>query len=191
IVVKPLPVPNKVPIADAGKDIQITLPENSATLEGGQSYDPDGTIISYHWEQIGGPSNATLLSSDSVNCPVSDLQAGTYGFKLIVTDNKGASATSTTSIFVNPPKDSTETTFTVYPNPVHDQLHVNINKSITALILFRIVDMNGRIIKIYNYGSLPQHINKVLDVSNLGSGIYLLQLIEDNQLRDTKKIIKY
>ena len=46
---------NISPTANAGGDQTITLPTNTVTLSGSGT-DPDGTISSYSWTKISGPS---------------------------------------------------------------------------------------------------------------------------------------
>ncbi|RLJ62602.1 putative secreted protein (Por secretion system target) [Lacinutrix venerupis] len=71
----------------------------------------------------------------------------------------------------------------VYPNPVQNQLIIEIEGNTTGVI--RICDVNGR--KIFTQNILNR-INKV-DVSTLKTGMYLLQITKDNKT-STKKIIK-
>jgi len=93
------PPPNVAPIARAGADITIQLPVNSTTLSGAASSDPDGTIVSYQWQQISGGS-AVIASAGSVNTGISGLSQGVYGFALTVTDNQAATARDTVMITV-------------------------------------------------------------------------------------------
>ena len=94
--------PNQPPVANAGSSKTITLPVNSASLDGTQSSDPDGTIASYNWAQISGPSTATITGATTATPTVSALVAGQYVFQLLVTDNNGATATAQVKIIVNP-----------------------------------------------------------------------------------------
>jgi len=96
------PPPNEAPTANAGTDITITLPTNSAALNGSASSDPDGTITGYAWTQLGGPAQATILNSNGVTTSVNDLVQGTYSFLLVVTDNAGATAEDTVQVTVLP-----------------------------------------------------------------------------------------
>src|SRR3989344_7777655 len=48
---------NDAPVANAGPDQTITLPTNQVTLDGTQSDDTDGTISSFVWSFVSGPSN--------------------------------------------------------------------------------------------------------------------------------------
>lgn len=92
---------NLGPVSNAGADISITLPTNSTTLNGGASSDPDGSIVRYAWAKISGPSTFTLGDASAVTSSLTNLVAGTYVFRLTVTDNKGATATDDVNVIVN------------------------------------------------------------------------------------------
>ncbi|WP_428741888.1 PKD domain-containing protein, partial [Tenacibaculum sp.] len=92
---------NNAPIANAGSDASITLPTNSFTLDGSQSYDSDGTIVSYSWTKISG-GIAVFNDATAVSTQVTSLQEGTYVFQLTVTDDDGLTDTDTITVTVNP-----------------------------------------------------------------------------------------
>src|SRR5690606_2115504 len=92
---------NQAPVANAGSDRTIQMPTNTVALNGSGSSDPDGTIAAYLWTQVSGPSTATFSSTTSVSTTVGALQAGTYTFRLRVTDNGGLTATDEVVIRVN------------------------------------------------------------------------------------------
>ena len=102
VTITVLPPANKPPIANAGADITLILPTNTATLNGSASYDPDGTIVSYRWDFISGPSQYTITGANSPRPTLYGLVQGTYVFRLTVTDNGGATATDTVHIIVMP-----------------------------------------------------------------------------------------
>ena len=81
-------------------DQKKLLPINLASLDGSASYDPDGTIATYAWSQISGPSTAGISSAATAKTNVTGLIQGTYQFQLAVTDNKGSTATSIVSVQV-------------------------------------------------------------------------------------------
>jgi len=87
-------IANSAPIANAGADKIITF-EDEVILDGSQSYDSDGVITSYLWEQ----SDNTLSTEKSVT--VSSLSVGTHIFKLTVTDNNGATSSDEVIVVVN------------------------------------------------------------------------------------------
>ena len=92
--------PNKVPVANAGLDINITLPTNSVTLSGSGS-DADGSITAYKWTKISGPSQFNIVASTKAQTSVSNLAQGIYTFELTVTDNWGATASDIIQVTVN------------------------------------------------------------------------------------------
>lgn len=79
----------------------ITLPVNSVNLTSVSS-DPDGSIVKYEWTRVSGTGSYTIVSANAANTSVTGLAAGTYGFRLVVTDNDGGSASATVSVIVNP-----------------------------------------------------------------------------------------
>ncbi|WP_305404403.1 glycosyl hydrolase family 18 protein [Photobacterium leiognathi] len=95
--------PNKAPTAAAGADQAVSGPV-SVTLDGSSSKDSDGSIVSYAWEQVSGTAVA-LTGADSATASFAAaevVEAEQLTFKLTVTDNKGATATDTVVVTVNP-----------------------------------------------------------------------------------------
>lgn len=84
-----------IPVANAGPNQAITLPTSSVTLTGSFS---SGTITSYAWTNVSGPTTPTLTNANTVTCTASGLAQGTYVFRLTL--NGGS--TSTTQVVVNP-----------------------------------------------------------------------------------------
>ncbi len=95
-------LPNLAPVAAAGNNQIITLPTSSVSLDGRASFDSDGTIASYNWYQVSGPSAAVLTGQNTATANAASLVAGNYTFGLIVMDNSGAADTARVSVLVNP-----------------------------------------------------------------------------------------
>jgi hypothetical protein len=87
---------NKPPIASVA-DSNQTVQEGTenVTLDGSKSYDPDGKITAYSWEQTAGP----IVKLNSTKTPVvkfdatCETAAAILKFKLTVTDNNGLTST--------------------------------------------------------------------------------------------------
>ncbi|MVN78612.1 T9SS type A sorting domain-containing protein, partial [Hymenobacter sp. HMF4947] len=95
------PAANQAPVANAGANLTLTLPTSSTPLAGSGT-DADGTISTYTWSQVSGPSTATFSSKTVAAPTISQLVAGSYVFSLVVTDNLGlASAPAQVTVTVN------------------------------------------------------------------------------------------
>ena len=82
---------NAVPMANAGAD-RTVVQGTIVTLDGSNSVDSDGTIVSYAWTQTGG--TAVTLSGANTVQPTFTAPAGpaVLTFQLTVTDNQGTVA---------------------------------------------------------------------------------------------------
>lgn len=89
------PVSNIPPVTEPGTDQVVAVP--ITTLDGTNSYDPDGTISSYSWTQVAGPP-AVISDNAAASPSVSGLLIGTYQFQLATTDNKGATTMGVVSV---------------------------------------------------------------------------------------------
>jgi pimeloyl-ACP methyl ester carboxylesterase len=90
---------NAPPIANAGTDRSIPISWNYfPTLNATLSADPDGWIASFKWTKISGPVSYTISTPLSGQTKVTGLVAGTYVFRVTVTDNKGATDTDDVTI---------------------------------------------------------------------------------------------
>jgi endo-1,3(4)-beta-glucanase len=74
------------PIANAGENVVVIIPETTAILDGALSNDPEGEAITYLWEQIYGPSSISFDDTTLVSPSISNLEEGIYKIKLIVSD---------------------------------------------------------------------------------------------------------
>jgi len=103
VTVNGTPAANQAPTVNAGVDQTITLPNTVAANVSGTASDPDGTIASYKWTQVSGPTTVYFLNSAAASTQAKNLNvAGTYVLKLTVTDNSGASASDNMQVTVNP-----------------------------------------------------------------------------------------
>jgi len=114
-----LPLTNQNPVANAGPDATIQIQDDSNRityiLDGSGSYDPEGGSLIYQWMEVlpaGRTSSVAvwLTANNIVNPSVSlisgsssDPLAGTYTFRLVVTDERmGSSMSDDVVINVNP-----------------------------------------------------------------------------------------
>jgi len=92
---------NTPPVANAGPDITISLSatDNSTYIDGSNSTDSDGTIVSYLWTRNGGQvgnNNGLTFGHGTFST------TGSHTFILTVTDNQGATDTDSVTLTVIP-----------------------------------------------------------------------------------------
>ncbi|MBL7699012.1 MAG: hypothetical protein JNK79_12685 [Chitinophagaceae bacterium] len=81
------------PVARAGADQVIPLSwKYMPFLNGTKSDDADGWIAKFKWTKISGPSSYWFSAPNAGQTKANGLVAGTYVFRLTVTDNKGNTA---------------------------------------------------------------------------------------------------
>jgi beta-glucosidase len=135
------------PVADAGMNQELVLPAGSAPLDGSKSLAPDGSIASYKWAQVSGPSTATIADDSSAKTTVTGLKIGDYKFRLTVTDNTKATNTNDVEISVKAPEKSDFTlllpaggsmetttrkptfTWNACPGATNYEIYVNVTRS--------------------------------------------------------------
>ncbi|XP_019469247.1 dyslexia-associated protein KIAA0319 homolog isoform X3 [Meleagris gallopavo] len=101
---KPVDYP---PIANAGPNQAVTLPQNFITLNGNQSSD-DHEIVSYEWS-LSPRSKDKVVAMQGVRTPylqLSAMQEGDYTFQLTVTDSARQQSTAEVTLIVQPENNS-------------------------------------------------------------------------------------
>ena len=76
----------------------------------------------------------------------------------------------------------------LYPNPVFDQLNVKIEGDKYRNYTLRIFDINGKLVRITQLSKTKKGIISI-DINDLISGLYIINLSTDNQLIINKKLI--
>ncbi len=98
---------NMLPTANAGADKSYS--GTSTIYLSGSGSDSDGSITSYRWTKISGPSAS--LSSSTVASPSATVSAaGTYMFRLTVTDNAGGTDSDYVKVVVSSTGSGSSTT---------------------------------------------------------------------------------
>jgi hypothetical protein len=204
---------NIPPLANAGENRVIELPKNSVVLFGSGT-DEDGSVVSYLWSQISGPSTAILVNPNSAQAGAGGLIGGTYQFQLKVTDDRGAtgsailkvtvtqsggttqmrridtSTVSTTATSIDDLSGELQSTqlkvgITAYPNPFTNSIVVNITGDAGSYSL-SLTDALGRTILTKKGNKNAGTYQETINTSNVESGIYFLTVIQNNEAATIK-----
>jgi ribosomal protein L14 len=177
VTVNPAPLSqNKAPEASAGSDLVTMLPMDTITLTGTGS-DEDGTIASYKWTKISGPSQFSIVSPSKSRTLVKSLKEGLYQFELTVTDNAGASAKDTVELAVVA---AAKSLARVFPNPATNVINIQIEPTTkTSNAALRVYDNKGILVYQEDFVRQQQGMIKQVSISKLPSGIYFAELQTD------------
>ncbi|XP_045451148.1 dyslexia-associated protein KIAA0319 [Melitaea cinxia] len=99
------PPTNTPPVADAGPDQFISLPQTWIILNGSASHD-DHRIVAYTWRCLSGPNNSSIVGFNESIANATALTKGQYVFSLTVLDDNGNSATDNVTVTVAQNKNS-------------------------------------------------------------------------------------
>jgi len=80
--------------------------------------------------------------------------------------------------------------FSIYPNPVGDNLQLNINSAKKSLGSIVITDVSGRVVKNYNVDFIKGLQSSFINLNNLKPGNYQITLSWSNQ-KITQRLIKF
>lgn len=206
----PAPLPNQAPIANAGSDINVLDYFGQGAfvnVNGSNSVDPDGAIISYQWTVNGdlvetnfGPRVGTLSSV---------FQLGRSTVTLTVRDD--ANQTATTTIYVNvrradenerPPSPfpqpsgyPTLSTNYIHPGSSVRQAEFFFELGTTGSGEFTIYDQLGREVKSFRTDIFPPgQYRAPWDLRNdsgsdVASGVYFVVIKTPNETRREKMVI--
>lgn len=164
------------PVANAGQDVMLELPSNSAVLDGSATKLVAGTTATYEWSKVMGPDSFIFSDPKARMTSVSSLVEGSYTIRLTVTDSKGKKSEDDVLVTVNK---ATTTT-----SPSTDEFYfqgnmdaVTISTSSDKLIF------NG-------WDGLKKHAYvENFEINNVGGIAYAYQKIQADPLNANRKAL--
>ena len=171
-VINPVIIPvSKSLIAHAGINQVITLPTNSAILDGSGSV--GGTNMTYTWKEVSGPTTVLIANPKLASTTASGLVTGTYKFELAIQNSSGIKDSASIIISVN---GVTTSSFMLYPNPVISTATIKASFLETGIATIGVFSTGG--VRVFK-----QQINKTdtfmsisINLSSLSPGIYILRM---------------
>jgi hypothetical protein len=164
----------------------VQLPIASVTLNGSKSYDPDGTIIAYKWTKVSGPSTFTLVTPNAMTTELRNMVAGTYVFRLAVTDDKGAVDTHTMTVTVLGEKGLGKLTVKPDRNPSTSTFLLTISSANTDDIFLHVYDSTGGLVtSIFN---ISNNFAQVRVGAHWRAGVYTVVVWQGNKTAVVKLV---
>jgi|GEM_PF-1449918 len=88
-------------------------------------------------------------------------------------------------------RNSGNTAITTYPNPIKDQLYFTLKGSdIKGVVKARVLDASGKVVKQMNFEKSTSVSNQSIQLPGLQSGIYILELSQDNGWQSIHRFVK-
>lgn len=109
-------VGNSPPVADAGPN-QIGVPAGTITLDGSNSYDPDGDPMTFQWVEDAGPA-VTLSGANTSKATFTAASNQTYSFRLTVKDDHGGQSSARVSVTTQADQTVKVYAFTANPSTI-------------------------------------------------------------------------
>jgi hypothetical protein len=140
-------------------------------------YDATDTQIGFSTADCGNDGTVTFMAPNS----------GTYKAQINLnacgTDNVSKSVWATLDIALGI-NDNSISKFQIYPNPVTDHVNIDLGNNHQA-ISFSIMNIDGKMVKLVKLFDVE---STKIDLSNLSSGIYFMEIQTDNVTQVTKLI---
>jgi len=185
---------NQAPKSNAGVDKTITLPVNSLNLVGSGT-DIDGTITSFQWNKIAGPTTFSIVNPSSATTTINNLVAGDYQFELVVTDNLKAIGKDTVRVRVNrnirTGKHQNSLRLTVYPNPALSSTNIALTElNEIKKVQIQIIDLYGKMVYSKEFMNRENKIEIKLDINSYIKGIHNVHVISNSTVIRTSSFLK-
>lgn len=177
--------------------INYQWPGEKTTLDGSRSYDKEGYIAAYHWQQISGPQS-NIVHPDSAITEVNSIKdVGIYIFELSVTNNHGVTAKD--SVYITAYKgalsvklDSVRKVerikdFSIKSYFANGNLNITIRSPKIQVLDAEIYDVAGRLLS-KNSLSVMKGESTFRKNYHLATGIYFLRL-HNYFINETQKIV--
>jgi hypothetical protein len=166
------------PVAIAGRDTTVYYPGgDTAILNGSASYAPGGTLSSYSWMQVSGPSEVLIANNTSAVGMIAGMTPGDYIFRLMVTNSAGDTASARMTVHVKSVERKSDN-LEMYPNPVApgQLLTVTGSNSYAGQVKFVVMDISGRAIRTVVMDKQAPSFVQTIDVNGLSRGTYILYM---------------
>lgn len=206
---------NKAPVARTTADIVVPIEWNWApNVSASPSTDEDGYIASVSWQKISGPDSYKIESPYTIRTTLSNLVPGEYVFRATVYDNKGASSYDDVKVTITKKTTTTVASsavvaeeevavakapvtvlsmpsqVTLSPNPAINMVNIQYTSNATGKSAIKVYDMSGRVIKSIPFNKADGAYRHNLDISQLTSGVYYVQVQTGNTVELQSKFVK-
>lgn len=211
---------NRPPVIKTKSDRTIYRPANHVVLQAWGTYDPDyqGYIKSFYWKKIGGPKNYKIASPARASTKITNLETGTYMFRITATDRYGCTAFKDITVRVKPTRyngnksvldieesaaitdsaaatgatttNTIAATTGVFPNPAKTNITFSCNSQFNGKTVITIFDISGRPVKSVLFDKNSAELQRNIDISMLHEGVYVASFAVNGTPVGTQRFVK-
>ena len=152
---------------------------------------PAGSNLTYSWDF--GVAGITTDVSSLENPTYVYQSKGTYTVTLTITNARGCVLVKTKQVDVtvatNEIKEVSQ--FVVYPNPVNDELTIQLNSTESFNAEYRFIQADGKISRILNNPIIQGSNVTNISVADLPAGYFILQVVTEKGVLNKKFVVKH
>jgi hypothetical protein len=188
--------------------IQFTTNNNCGAPTGLFVNNLSSTTAKLNWAAVAGATYYTVRwkkttlsiwnsgTTTTTSKNIAGLSTGTYEYSVRTHCGNSVTAFSPNSTFSIGAQAKGQTveiglepnTFTLYPNPAHSLLNIELGTSKVSIVEIKLFDMSGRTVKQVQQPLTYGETLMTLDISDLNNGMYMVQILNEGQL---PKILKF
>jgi lysophospholipase L1-like esterase len=191
---------NTIPVADGGADFTLATGKR-ATLDGSNSSDADGDVLSFAWTILSKPegNTITLMSANTATPSFFAKNQGDYLISLVVNDSIADSPADTIKITAidgytdQPVIRPDEQKFRIYPNPTGGTITLQYQLSSSMRVRVRLFSAEGRLLcepmnEIQKNG---MHLMNLNAASYSAEGNFIILQVETENEVFRQKVVVY
>lgn len=136
-----------------------------------------GGVETAGWEMSGRVAQGAVAGTDETQTVVSLIDPSAPAVRLLMTDFAGIE------------DEATEDKFNVYPNPANESINVAVSLTNSENTVINLVDISGKTIRTMSLGNIQGDKNITLDLNDLTTGVYFIELVNEAG-KQVKKFVK-
>ena len=136
---------------------------------------------------IKGEQQSTSLKEYSLMDPQAATGIVYYRLRQVSLDGKGSYLQTVTLTG----KNIINTGIQYFPNPVRNSFTIQVLEKQTGIMKINLYSLDGRLIKQKQLLKQEEHISTGMDIRELTKGVYMLEVVIDDKLRRTTKVVKH
>ena len=149
---------NTIPFLDLGPDTILIQSGQSVTLDAGPGN------VTYAW--------STFETTDMI------LVSNPGLYSVVVTSANGCTASDEILILLSTDVTVIEegTTTLIYPNPAHESISIDINKTVLSRVVIKLIAVDGKVLREENVPSFAGRYTRQVDLQGIAAGIYFVEV---------------